>query len=178
YPFKELCGCGVGFKLIQALHQKHGRDFKLLIPYLDLVATAIGADIVPIVGENRILAYHGLHVINTSPRPGIKAITENLKKQKLSITDVVFIIAPRINAAGRMEHALHAVDLLVETDENKARKFAQNIENFNNERKAADKVITEEALLHIEENQEQDQMSTVVFDENWHKGVIGIVASR
>jgi len=111
YPYKELCGCGVGFKLIHALNESIERPFEDLIPYLDLVATAIGADIVPMNGENRVLAFYGLQVINSAPRPGFKAIIAQVKKQELSITDVVFTIAPRINAAGRMKHGLHAVEL-------------------------------------------------------------------
>ena len=121
YPYKELCGCGVGFKLIQALAEKRGDSIQVLLPYLDLVATAIGADIVPITGENRILAYHGLHVINVAPRQGFKAILSQLKKETITITDVVFVIAPRINAAGRMKHGLHAVELLTEEKEEQAR---------------------------------------------------------
>jgi single-stranded-DNA-specific exonuclease len=112
YPYDELCGCGVGFKLIQAFAQNNGTDFEELLPYLDLVATAIAADIVPMTGENRILAYHGLKVINSQPRAGIKAILQQLDKKELTITDVVFVIAPRINAAGRMKHGLYAVELL------------------------------------------------------------------
>ena len=117
YPYKELCGCGVGFKLIQALASKEGHIAEDLAEYLDLVATAIGADIVPITGENRALAYFGLQVINTNPRPGIKALISEVKKDELTITDVVFIVAPRINAAGRMKHGNYAVTLLTETDE-------------------------------------------------------------
>ena len=178
YPYKELCGCGVGFKLIQAINTKRGGTPEVLLPYLDLVATAIGADIVPITGENRILAYHGLNVINVAPRMGFKAILAQVKKDKLTITDVVFIIAPRINAAGRMKHGLHAVNLLTEEDEASAMEFAAEIENFNAERKTTDKAITVEALEQIEELQEQERYSTVVYHEGWHKGVIGIVASR
>jgi len=178
YPYKELCGCGVGFKLIQAINSKRGGTPEVLLPYLDLVATAIGADIVPITGENRILAYHGLNVINVAPRNGFKAILAQVKKEKLTITDVVFIIAPRINAAGRMKHGLHAVNLLTEEDEATAMEFAGEIENFNAERKTTDKAITVEALDQIEELQEQERYSTVVYHEGWHKGVIGIVASR
>ena len=178
YPYKELCGCGVGFKLIQAINTKRGGTSEILLPYLDLVATAIGADIVPITGENRILAYHGLNVINVAPRMGFKAILAQVKKDKLTITDVVFIIAPRINAAGRMKHGLHAVNLLTEEDEATAMEFAAEIENFNAERKTTDKAITVEALEQIEELQEQERYSTVVYHEGWHKGVIGIVASR
>lgn len=178
YPYNELCGCGVGFKLIQALATKNGDTINDLLPYLDLVATAIGADIVPITGENRILAHYGLKVINTAPRAGFKAILEQVKKQELTITDVVFIIAPRINAAGRMEHGQHAVDLLTETQLEQARKFAAGIEKYNHDRKSLDQEITEEALLQIQENKEEDRCTSVVYKETWHKGVIGIVASR
>ena len=178
YPFKELCGCGVGFKLISALASRQGQTAEDLIEYLDLVATAIGADIVPIVGENRALAYIGLHVINTNPRPGMKAIIAEVKKDILTITDVVFIIAPRINAAGRMKHGNHAVTLLTETDFNLAAAYAVDIDQFNTDRRETDKRITEEALIQIEENKEQEGYTTVVFNEKWHKGVIGIVASR
>jgi len=178
YPFKELCGCGVGFKLISALAANQGQSVEELIEYLDLVATAIGADIVPIIGENRALAYLGLQVINANPRPGMKAIIAEVKKEELTITDVVFIIAPRINAAGRMRHGNHAVTLLTETDFNLAATYAVEIDQFNTDRKETDKRITEEALLQIEDNSEQEKFTTVVYDENWHKGVIGIVASR
>ncbi|HIB36164.1 single-stranded-DNA-specific exonuclease RecJ [Mesonia sp.] len=178
YPYKELCGCGVGFKLIQALEEKIGNPVETLMPFFDLIATAIGADIVPITGENRVLAYHGLHVINTLPRSGFKAILNQVKKETLTITDVVFIIAPRINAAGRMKHGLHAVQLLVEENEKLAEKYAAEIEAYNAERKDADRTITEEALQLIEELKEQERFTTVVYGEHWHKGVIGIVASR
>ena len=178
YPFKELCGCGVGFKLITALASNQGQTVKDLIQYLDLVATAIGADIVPIVDENRTLAYFGLQVINTNPRPGMKAIIAEVKKDILTITDVVFIIAPRINAAGRMKHGNHAVTLLTETDFNLAAKYAVEINEFNTDRRETDKRITKEALIQLETNNEQQGFTTVVYDENWHKGVIGIVASR
>ncbi len=178
YPYKELCGCGVGFKLIQALEQDKGNTVQSLIPYLDLVATAIGADIVPITGENRILAYHGLHVINTLPRNGFKAIINQIKKTTLTITDVVFIIAPRINAAGRMKHGLHAVELLTEENEKQAQLFAQEIEQYNKERREEDRSITELALQQILDHKEEDKFTTVVYQEDWHKGVIGIVASR
>ncbi len=178
YPYKELCGCGVGFKLIQGLSEKKGQTIDDLLLYLDLVATAIGADIVPITGENRILAYYGLKVINSNPRTGFKAILEHVKKETLTITDVVFIIAPRINAAGRMKHGNHAVTLLTETDMNTAIAWATEIEQFNTDRKDADRRITEEALQKIIKDKEEDKATTVVYDENWHKGVIGIVASR
>jgi len=178
YPFKELCGCGIGFKLITALASNQGQTVEDLVEYLDLVATAIGADIVPIVDENRALAYFGLQVINTNPRPGMKAIIAEVKKDILTITDVVFIIAPRINAAGRMKHGNHAVTLLTEMDFNLAAEYAVDIDQFNTDRRETDKRITEEALIQIEENSEQEGFTTVVYDENWHKGVIGIVASR
>ncbi|MFD0834858.1 single-stranded-DNA-specific exonuclease RecJ [Mariniflexile aquimaris] len=178
YPYKELCGCGVGFKLLQALAQKDGKTIDDLTEYLDLVAAAIGADIVPIDGENRVLAYFGLLVINTNPRPGIKAILDKVEKTELTITDVVFIVAPRINAAGRMEHGNYAVRLLTEEDEALANKYAEEINDYNLERRETDKQITEEALKQIEEQNEQDRLTTVVYHKDWHKGVIGIVASR
>lgn len=178
YPYDELCGCGVGFKLVQALASKHGETIEDLTPYLDLVATAIGADIVPITGENRVLAYHGLKVINSEPRIGFKAIINQIKKTELTITDVVFIIAPRINAAGRMKHGRHAVDLLTENNLERAAKFAAEIEKFNYDRRELDKEITQEALLQIEANNEEEGFTSVVFKDTWHKGVIGIVASR
>lgn len=178
YPYKELCGCGVGFKLIQALAQKKGQTIKDLVPYLDLVATAIAADIVPITGENRVLAKFGLEVINNNPRPGIKALIQNVKKKILTISDVVFIIAPRINAAGRIKHGNYAVELLTEFDLNQAIEFASQIEVFNADRKDLDKQITKEALSQIIENKEENRYTTVVYQDNWHKGVIGIVASR
>lgn len=178
YPYDELCGCGVGFKLIQALAENRNQTIEDLLPYLDLVATAIAADIVPITGENRVLAKFGLEVINTNPRPGIKALIQNVKKKVLTITDVVFIVAPRINAAGRVKHGNEAVALLTEYDLEQAEQFASEIEQHNSDRKELDKQITKEALLQIEENNEQNRFSTVVYQENWHKGVIGIVASR
>ena len=178
YPYDELCGCGIGFKLIQALGKNKGETIEDLVPYLDLVATAIAADIVPMTGENRVLAHFGLHVINSDPRPGIKAMIHQIKKKSLDITDVVFIIAPRINAAGRIKHGNHAVELLSEFDFEQAQQFASEIEKYNADRKELDKQITKEAFLQIEKNQEQKRFSTVVFQEDWHKGVIGIVASR
>jgi single-stranded-DNA-specific exonuclease len=178
YPYDELCGCGVGFKLIQALAENRNQTIADLLGYLDLVATAIAADIVPITGENRVLAKFGLEVINTNPRPGIKALIQQVKKKVLTITDVVFVVAPRINAAGRIKHGNEAVALLTEYDWEQAEQFASEIEQHNSDRKELDKQITKEALLQIEENNEQTRFSTVVYQENWHKGVIGIVASR
>ncbi|PCH78318.1 MAG: single-stranded-DNA-specific exonuclease RecJ [Flavobacteriaceae bacterium] len=178
YPYDELCGCGVGFKLIQAIGTKYNHQIDHFLPYLDLVATAIGADIVPVTGENRVLAYHGLKVINSNPRIGMKALISQSKKENLTITDVVFGIAPRINAAGRIKSGNDAVQLLIEQDAAKAQKFAEAIEINNVDRKELDKSITLEALAQIIENEEQEGYTTVVYDENWHKGVIGIVASR
>ena len=178
YPYDELCGCGIGFKLIQALGQNRNQTIDDLILYLDLVATAIGADIVPITGENRILAKFGLQVINSEPRPGIKALIQNVKKKVLTITDVVFIIAPRINAAGRIKHGNHAVELLTEYDLDQAEQFASEIEQYNTDRKDLDKQITIEALAQITNNNETNRFTTVVYQDTWHKGVIGIVASR
>lgn len=178
YPYKELCGCGVGFKLIQAIAEKFDETLNDLIPYLDLVATAIGADIVPITGENRVLAYFGLQVINAQPRAGFKAIINQIKKDELTITDVVFIIAPRINAAGRMKHGQYAVDLLTENDLQTAIQYAEEIEAFNTDRREADQSITQEALELIKSENEENRLTTVVYQDHWHKGVIGIVASR
>ncbi len=188
YPYDELCGCGVGFKLIQALAQNRNQNTADLIPSVDLVAIAIAADIVPITGENRILAKFGLEVINAEPRPGIKALIQQAKTQvkgeqrkaqkALTITDVVFIIAPRINAAGRIKHGNEAVALLTEYDLGQAEIFASEIEQYNSDRKDLDKQITIEALSQIVKNEETKKFTTVVYQENWHKGVIGIVASR
>lgn len=178
YLYDELCGCGIGFKLIQALAEHRGQTIEDLVLYLDLVATAIAADIVPITGENRVLAKFGLEVINANPRPGIKALIQNVKKQVLTITDVVFIIAPRINAAGRIKHGNEAVALLTEYNLDQAEQFASEIEQHNTDRKGLDKQITVEALSQIEANSEKENFTTVLYQENWHKGVIGIVASR
>jgi len=178
YPFKELCGCGVGFKLIQALGANRGQTTEELSPYLDLVATAIAADIVPVVGENRILAYYGLKVLNSSPRPGILAMMKEFALADFTITDVVFKIAPRINAAGRIKHGNYAVRLLTEFNLEEALDFAKEISEFNQHRKTLDQQITEEALEQIVSNQEENRFSSVVYRHDWHKGVIGIVASR
>ena len=153
YPFDELCGCGVGFKLIQALGVSRNQTIEDFVPYLDLVATAIAADIVPMNGENRTLAYFGLQVINQKPRNGIKAIINQVKKTELTITDVVFIIAPRINAAGRLKHGSYAVELLTEMDLDSAIEFAAAIEIFNADRKDLDKKITDQALIQIIDNE-------------------------
>ncbi|WP_196895280.1 single-stranded-DNA-specific exonuclease RecJ [Aureivirga marina] len=177
YPYDELSGCGVGFKLIQALNESQNLNFDEIFPYLDLVAVSIAADIVPMTGENRTLAHFGLQIINQNPRIGIKALKDSSTKE-MTISDVVFGIAPKINAAGRIKHGLNAVKLLTETDAEDARIFAKEINYFNKQRKDLDKQITKEALLQIVKNDEISKMSSVVYDENWHKGVIGIVASR
>lgn len=177
YPYKELCGCGIGFKLIQALSIYWKKDFKSLIPYLDLVAIAIAADIVPINGENRILSFYGIALLRKTPRVGLQPFIAQLKKD-ITVNDLVFVIAPRINASGRMDSALKAVDLLIEKDIKESKNKANRIEEFNTIRQAKDKQITEEALLIIERLNEQDRFSTVVCQEGWHKGVLGIVASR
>ena len=177
YPYKELCGCGVGFKLIQAITQRQGKPLEGLLAYLDLVAVAIAADIVPITGENRALSFFGLQQLNTAPRPGLKALMRE-KTSPHIISDVVFGIAPRINAAGRMKHGLYAVDLLRCTDAEKAKKQAEEIETFNTGRRVVEQELTKEALVQIEQNKEQTKAATVVYAPHWHKGVIGIVASR
>ena len=177
YPFKELCGCGIGFKLIQALSQERDLSLETLLPYLDLVAMAIAADVVPIHNENRTLTYYGLAQIQEYPREGIKLFIAGLKR-KLNVSDLVFVIAPRINGAGRIKHGSNAVELLLSTEPNDAISKGRVIELLNSERKALDQNITGQALDQIVENQEQNNYSTVVFQPDWHKGVIGIVASR
>ncbi len=178
YPYKELCGCGVGFKLIQALAKNRGIDVYQLTEYLDLVVTAIGADIVPITGENRILAFEGLKVLNHLPRPGIQALLEVYKQNNYTISDIVFKVAPKINAAGRIEHGNYAVDLLTRFSMQEARSTAAMILAFNEERKLLDQAITEEAKEQIITEKAINSKSTVVYHPEWHKGVIGIVASR
>ena len=178
YPYKDLCGCGVGFKLIQALGKQYSETTEELMTYLDLVAIAIGADIVSLTGENRTLAYYGVKLINSKPRPGIQALIENISKERLTLTDLNFIVAPRINAAGRMKHGAYAVNLLREKDIEKAKMAAESIELFNSNRQKLDQEITQEALLQIENAKELNNESTIVYDPLWNKGVIGIVASR
>ena len=180
YPYKDLCGCGVGFKLITALAIHFHLPKEIIYKYLDLVATAIAADIVPMTGENRILAFHGLQKINADPLPGIKALMVLGGVQKtMTITNVVFIIAPRVNAAGRMDDAKKAVQLFIEKDVEKAKEFAEMLHTDNKERKEADSSITEEALQLIHDSVVlQNKKTCVVYSEHWHKGVVGIVASR
>ncbi len=180
YPYKELCGCGVGFKLIQALAEKFNLEKESYLKYLDLVATAIAADIVPINGENRTLAYFGLERVNSKPCTGIKALMQLAAvKESMTISNLVFIIAPRINAAGRMDDAKKAVQLFIEQDFEQALEFAKILQSDNLDRKEADTSITSEALYIIENcNEATTRKSTVVYREHWHKGVVGIVASR
>lgn len=180
YPYKELCGCGVGFKLISALTEKLNLPAESTFEYLDLLATAIAADIVPMTGENRVLAFHGLIKANKNPNYGIKALCKlsGLIKE-LHITNLVFMIAPRVNAAGRMDDATKAVQMFVAENEEDALHFAEQLHSDNTDRKEADKIITEEALALISENKEWiNRKSTLVYKPHWHKGVIGIVASR
>lgn len=180
YPYKELCGCGIGFKLMTAIAETLGLPEESYICYLDLLVTAIAADIVPMTGENRVMAYFGLQRVNKNPCNGIKALMQLAGVQKeMFITNLVFIIAPRVNAAGRMDDARKAVQLFIEKDCDKALALAEMLHIDNTERRAADTTITEEALALIEENaQMRGKKSTVVYQEHWHKGVVGIVASR
>lgn len=180
YPYKELCGCGVGFKLITALTQKMGLAVDTIQEYLDLVAVAIAADIVPITGENRILAFYGLKKANERPNPGIRALCQLAAVQgELYIHNLVFIIAPRVNAAGRMDDATKAVRLFITDSYDEALAFAESLHNDNTERKEADSNTTLEAIALIESNENwKAGKSTVLFQPHWHKGVVGIVASR
>lgn len=180
YPFKELCGCGVGFKLMCALSEKMQLPENAAFEYLDLLATAIAADIVPVAGENRILAFHGLIKANKNPNYGIRALSKlsGLVKD-LHITNLVFMIAPRVNAAGRMDDARKAVQMFVANTEEEALLYAEQLHSDNTDRKEADKSITEEALALIHGKEEWlKRKSTLVFQPHWHKGVVGIVASR
>ena len=181
YPYPHLSGCGVGFKLMQAFAKDNGIEFSQLIPYLDLVAVSIASDIVPIMGENRILAYHGLRQINHNPSTGLRAIIEvcGLKDKEIKINDIIFKIGPRINASGRIQTGQEAVDLLTEKDFTKALALSNQINEYNEARKDLDKSMTEEAN-RIVDNLEglADKRSIVLYNEAWHRGVIGIVASR
>ncbi|MBL7958350.1 MAG: single-stranded-DNA-specific exonuclease RecJ [Flavobacteriales bacterium] len=180
YPFKELSGCGIGFKLMQGFAQRNGIEFEELESLLDLVAISTACDIVPVGGENRILCHFGLQRINDKPRPGVRAILgmANVKK-RLGVGDLVFSIGPRINAAGRIEHGRKAVELLLAHEEQQAVAIATLIDGNNSHRQELDRNMTEEALAHIAEDEwQQSAWSTVVFNPDWHKGVVGIVASR
>jgi len=180
YPYKELTGCGVGFKLLHAFCQQNGQDLALLYPYLDLLVVSIASDIVPITGENRVLAYYGLRHLNTTPRAGLKALIKIAGIHNvLDIQNVVFGLGPRINAAGRIKHAKEAVRLLLCDDQDEADEFAQLINVHNTDRRKFDTSITDEALAMIQEDAWlSGAKSTVLYKEDWHKGVIGIVASR
>jgi single-stranded-DNA-specific exonuclease len=181
YPFKHLCGCGVGFKFMQAFAKNNGIPFSRLIPLLDFCAVSIAADIVSMTGENRILAFHGLKQLNQSPSVGLKAIIDicGLTGRELTMSDIVFKIGPRINASGRMQNGTEAVDLLVEKDIKQALAMATHINVYNEQRKDVDKQMTEEANQIIEKLESQKHHNSIVlYDENWKKGVVGIVASR
>ena len=181
YPFKHLCGCGVGFKYMQAFAKNNGIPFSRLIPLLEFCAVSIAADIVPVTGENRILAFHGLKQLNQNPSVGLKSIIEicGLTGRELTMSDIVFKIGPRINASGRMQNGTEAVDLLVERDFQKALTEATLINEYNAQRKDVDKQMTEEANQIIEKLEDQKRHASIVlYDENWKKGVVGIVASR
>lgn len=181
YPFKHLCGCGVGFKLMQAFAKNNGIPFSRLIPLLDLCAVSIAADLVEVTDENRVLAYHGLKQLNQNPSVGLKSIIDicGLSGRELSMSDIVFKIGPRINASGRMENGKLSVDLLVEKDYNVAIQAAKHIDEYNEQRRDIDKQMTDEANSIVEKLESQQHRSSIVlYDENWKKGVIGIVASR
>lgn len=181
YPFKHLCGCGVGFKFMQAFAKNNGIPFSRLIPLLDFCAVSIAADLVPVIDENRILAFHGLKLLNQNPSIGLKAIIDicGLSNREISMSDIIFRIGPRINASGRMENGRESVDLLIEKDFGTARNKAKHIDEYNEQRKDIDKQMTEEANQIVERLESQEHRSSIVlYDENWKKGVVGIVASR
>ena len=181
FPFKHLCGCGVGFKFMQAFAKNNGIPFSRLIPLLDFCAVSIAADIVPVTEENRILAFHGLKQLNQNPSVGLKAIIEicGMTGREISMSDIIFKIGPRINASGRMENGKLSVDLLVERDYPTALRMARHINEYNEQRKDIDKQMTEEANQIVTRlESQQHQQSIVLYDESWKKGVIGIVASR
>lgn len=178
YPFKELSGCGVGFKLVQALSEELGIEKEKIYEYLDLLAVSIAADIVPITEENRALAFFGLKKLQNSPRRGLASLLVENQKEKINISDIVFSIAPKINATGRLEHASQSVELLISKEENKIREFTSQINSLNIQRKEKDGNVTEEAIRQIRANGEEERFTTVVYDPSWHKGVLGIVASR
>lgn len=192
YPFKELSGCGIGYKLVQAFEEKNNISILNIENFLDLVAVSIASDIVPIIGENRILAYYGLRLINTNPRPGIEAIlkysnvvrkktskNENIFNRELTINDLVFLIGPRINASGRIENAKDSVKILITDDYKYAFRKGEQINKLNTERRNLDTIATKEAIEMIKSNDElRNRKSTVIYKKDWHQGVIGIVASR
>ena len=176
YPYKELCGCGVGFKLVQAIESRHSNDNQI-INYLDLVALAIAADVVPLTGENRVLAFIGLQIINSNPKLGIHCLLKKNIKKEYTISDLMYYVGPRINAAGRIKHASLALELLMCNEINSAEKLALEIEDLNTSRREIEKDITNQAIDQVE-NSSKKLNSIVVFDSDWNKGIIGIVASR
>lgn len=181
YPFKNLCGCGVGFKFMQAFAKNNNIPFSRLVPLLDFCAVSIAADLVPVVDENRILAFHGLKQLNQNPSLGLKAIVDicGLNGRELSMSDIIFKIGPRINASGRMENGKKSVDLLVEREYSLALDQAKHIDEYNEQRKDVDRQMTEEANQIVARLESQKHQSSIVlYDEHWKKGVIGIVASR
>jgi single-stranded-DNA-specific exonuclease len=181
YPFKQLCGCGVGFKFMQAFAKNNGIPFSQLIPLLDFCAVSIAADIVSVMGENRILAFHGLKQLNQNPSIGLKAIIETcgLTGREITMSDIIFRIGPRINASGRVQNGTETVDLLVEKDLKKAIALAIHINEYNDQRRDIDKQMTEEANQIVERLESQEhQPAIVLYDESWKKGIVGIVASR
>ena len=183
YPFKELCGCGVGFKLIQGFHQQNYDDPTEIYGLLDFVAIATGADIVSVLDENRIFTHYGLKLLNENTRPNFQKLLDIAgKKKPLTLTDVVFTIAPRINAAGRINVGSDSVELMISNDETKIQEFANNINAHNTERRDLDEIITKEALEMLEQSAlsggSESKRTTVVYKDGWSKGVVGIVASR
>lgn len=181
YPYNELSGCGVGFKLVQAFSQRNGLPFSEIEPLLDLVAVSIASDIVPLTGENRIMMHYGLKQLNSNPSFGLRGIVEicGLTKKQITVNDIVFKIGPRINASGRMMNGKEAVDLMLANDMVGAREKSKNIDQYNEDRRELDKKITDEAIEFIETKINIDeQKSIVLYNETWHKGIIGIVASR
>jgi single-stranded-DNA-specific exonuclease len=181
YPYDELSGCGVGFKLVQAFSQRNGYPFSDIEPLLDLVAVSIASDIVPLTGENRIMTFYGLKQLNSNPSFGLRGIIEicGLHRKHITVNDIVFKIGPRINASGRMMNGKEAVDLMLATDMTAAREKSKNIDKYNEDRRELDKRITDEALEYIDNNIDMKrQKSIVLYDETWHKGIVGIVASR
>lgn len=181
YPFKHLCGCGVGFKFMQAFAKNNNIPFSRLVPLLDFCAVSIASDLVPVIDENRILAYHGLRQLNKNPSLGLKAIIDTcgLSGRELEMSDIIFKIGPRINASGRMETGKESVDLLVERDFAEAVKAAKHIDKYNEQRKGVDRQMTEEANKIVERLENQKHQSSIfLYDEHWKKGIVGIVASR
>ena len=177
YPFKELCGCGIGFKLIQALNIVNNRPFDDLKLYLDLVSIAIAADIVPLIDENRILSFYGIEQINKNPRVGLREMINSVNS-KIKINDLVFRIAPRINSSGRMDKAMKSVELLIQKNEKNIKELNNTIELFNSDRRIKQEIMINEAIEEIDKKKDKNSFSITVYNEDWHKGIIGIVASK